>query len=134
MPEKPPALFAYLSYRDAPAAIEWLSALGFETVTRQDGDEGLVAHAELRLGDVVVMLASQDEEYSTAVLKERSVGHGLYIRVDAVGGFYDRAIAAGGTGVFPPESTAWGSRRARVLDPEGYEWSFGRYEPGHAWS
>ena len=35
--------------------------------------------------------------------------------------------------VFPPEDTEWGSRRARVLDPGGHEWSSGTYEPGVAW-
>jgi uncharacterized glyoxalase superfamily protein PhnB len=32
--------------------------------------------------------------------------------------------------VFPPEDTEWGTRRARLLDPEGGEWSFGSYAPG----
>jgi uncharacterized glyoxalase superfamily protein PhnB len=32
--------------------------------------------------------------------------------------------------VYPPEDTEWRTRRYRVLDPEGYEWSFGNYRPG----
>ncbi|HMN86268.1 MAG TPA: hypothetical protein PKA74_09815 [Bauldia sp.] len=43
---------------------------------------------------------------------------------------YERAIATGARSVFAPESTEWGSRRARILDLEGREWSFGTYEPG----
>jgi hypothetical protein len=43
-------LFAYLSYRDAPAAIDWLEAIGFELVTRQPRDDGAVLHAELSRG------------------------------------------------------------------------------------
>jgi uncharacterized glyoxalase superfamily protein PhnB len=35
--------------------------------------------------------------------------------------------------VIAPETTEWGTGRARVLDPEGHEWSFGSYEPGHSW-
>ncbi|MEP6953152.1 MAG: hypothetical protein ABI950_03700 [Solirubrobacteraceae bacterium] len=35
--------------------------------------------------------------------------------------------------VFGPEDTEWGTRRARVLDLDGYEWSFGTYQPGQAW-
>ena len=41
-----------------------------------------------------------------------------------------RALQAGGSSVFAPEKTEWGTERPRVLDPEGYEWSFGTYEPG----
>ena len=45
---------------------------------------------------------------------------------------YRAAIEAGATDVFEPEPTEWGTERARVLDPEGYEWSFGNYESGGA--
>jgi hypothetical protein len=53
-------LLAYLSYRDAPAAIDWLEAIGFRVVTRQPGDDGAVLHTELSCGDAVVMLATAD--------------------------------------------------------------------------
>jgi uncharacterized glyoxalase superfamily protein PhnB len=129
-----PALFAYLSYQDAPAALAWFSALGFEVVTRQDGPAGTVIHSEVRLGSVVLMVATADEAYDTAALKGRSTGNGLYLRVDDVDGLYERATAAGAVSVFPPESTEWGTRRARVLDAEGHEWSFGSYGPGQSWS
>jgi uncharacterized glyoxalase superfamily protein PhnB len=56
-------LFAYLSYRDAPAAIGWMQALGFEATTRQDGDDGSVQHAELKRGEAAVMVASADADY-----------------------------------------------------------------------
>jgi uncharacterized glyoxalase superfamily protein PhnB len=127
------ALFAYLSYRDAPAALEWFAALGFEVVARQDGPVGTVVHSEVRLGSVVLMVASADDDYDTAALKGRSTGNGLYLRVDDVEALYERAIAAGAVSVFPPESTEWGSRRARLLDAEGHEWSLGSYEPGQRW-
>lgn len=126
-------LFAYLSYRDAPAAIEWLHALGFGTTTRQDGDDGTVQHAELALGDAVVMVASYDAEYETASLQGRSTGAGLYLFTEDAAALHHRAVAAGGTSVFAPEQTEWGTTRARVLDPEGREWSFGTYEPGGSW-
>jgi len=50
-------LSGYLSYRDAPAAVAWLEAIGFELTARQDGDDGAVLHAELRLSDAVIMVA-----------------------------------------------------------------------------
>jgi uncharacterized glyoxalase superfamily protein PhnB len=92
-----------------------------------------VLHAELRLGDAVVMLATADADYAVPPLVGRSTGDGLYLRVDDVGAIYAAAIEAGATSVFEPEVTEWGSERARVLDPEGHEWSFGSYEPGRNW-
>ncbi|TFD83186.1 bleomycin resistance protein [Cryobacterium lactosi] len=126
-------LFAYLSYADAPAALTWLRDLGFTVVRRQDGEGNQVIHSELRLGEVVVMVSSFDEDYVTAPLLGRSTGRGLYLLVDDVDAFFGRAIAAGGTSVIGPEDTDWGSRRARVLDQGGLEWSFGSYEPGVRW-
>jgi uncharacterized glyoxalase superfamily protein PhnB len=127
------SLFAYLSYRDAPAAIDWLEAIGFQVVARQPGDNGSILHAELRLGGAVVMLATDDADYGVPPLVGDSTGSGLYLLVDDVGAIYTAAIQAGATAVFEPQTTEWGTERARVLDLEGREWSFGTYEPGGGW-
>jgi hypothetical protein len=75
------SLFAYLSHRDAPAAIDWLEAIGFRVVTRQPGDDGTVLHAELSLGDdAVVMLASADADYTVPPRVGRSTGRALPAR------------------------------------------------------
>lgn len=123
-------LFAYISYRDAPAALEWMQRIGFDVVRRVDGPAGQIIHAEVRLGDAVLMVASNDADYQRPVLVGQSTGQGLYLLVDDVDDFYRQATAAGGEGVIKPESTDWGGRRARVLDPQGQEWSIGTYEPG----
>ena len=110
-------LFGYLSYRDVDAAITWLEALGFETTTRQQDDVGATVHAELRLGDAVVMVAPADEPYETPKLIRSSTGHGLYLLVDDVAALHGAALQAGGSNVFAPETTEWGTERARVLEP-----------------
>lgn len=131
-------LYAYLSYQDARAALEWLQNVGFIVVRRQDGPNNTVTHAtvthaEVRLGNAVVMLASDDAGYTTPPLMGRSTGRGLYLLVDDVDAFFDRATSAGGIPVIEPEDTEWGTRRCRILDPQGHEWSAGSYEPGAAW-
>jgi uncharacterized glyoxalase superfamily protein PhnB len=127
-------LFCYYSYRNASHAIDWLiQAFGFERVRQQDGADSTVLHAELRLGDVVIMVASADADYVMPPLVGRSTGHGAYLLVDDVEAIYARALASGATAVVAPEMTEWGTRRCRVLDPERYEWSFGTYEPGASW-
>ena len=126
---------AYLSYRDAPAALRWLEALGFEVVRRADGQDGTVTHSELRRDDAVLMVSGYDAEYSRPPLVGRSTGGGLYLVLDdatAVEDTYRRGIEAGDMSVFGPEDTDWGTRRARLLDPEGGEWSFGSYAPGES--
>jgi uncharacterized glyoxalase superfamily protein PhnB len=125
-------LCGYLSYRDPEAQIEWLEAVGFETTTRQEDENGAVMHAELKLGDAVVMIAPYDDDYEVPPLREHSTGAGLYLVVDEVDQLHGRAVEAGGRSVFGPEKTEWGASRARVLDPEGREWSFGTYSPGES--
>jgi uncharacterized glyoxalase superfamily protein PhnB len=99
-------------------------------VARQDGQDGQVVHCELRLGDAVLMAASDDAPYTVPPLSGQSTGAGTYLVTDDVDGMFRRAVASGGTPVVEPEDTPWGSRRARVLDPGGREWSFGSYVPG----
>ena len=128
-------LYAYLSYADAPAGLRWLEAVGFAVTHRQLGADGEVVHAEVRWGEAILMVSGQDQEYERPRLVERSTGQGLYLLLatrEGVDAWHDRAVAAGGTSVIPPEDTGWGSHRARVLDPEGVEWSAGTYEPGRS--
>jgi uncharacterized glyoxalase superfamily protein PhnB len=119
----------YLSYSDAPRAIAWLEDLGFTVAARQDGPDGTVIHSELRWGDAVVMVASDDADYLVPPLRGRSTGAGVYLVTDDADGMFANAVAAGAEEVIRPEDTEWGSRRARVLDPCGREWSFGSYRP-----
>ena len=46
---------------------------------------------------------------------------------------FERSIAAGASVGYAPEDTEWGTRRARIRDLDGREWSFGTYQPGQAW-
>lgn len=128
-----PTLHAYLSYVDAPRALDWFAAVGLELVGRQDDGHGGVAHSEVRYGDVSLMVSNADADYDVPSLKGRSVGSGLYLTLATpsdVDSWHSRAVGAGGQEVFPPEDTEWGTRRSRVLDPEGHEWSVGTYHPG----
>jgi hypothetical protein len=62
------ALFAYLSYRDAPAAIDWIEATGFRVVTRHSADDGRALHAELRLGSTSSLMTSTRGRPAAAVV------------------------------------------------------------------
>ena len=60
----PATLHAYFGYRDAPAAIEWLGrTFGFKTPMQFPDDHGGIAHAELRLGNAVIIVFSDRDGY-----------------------------------------------------------------------
>ncbi|WP_309110948.1 VOC family protein [Saccharothrix sp.] len=128
------SLHVYLGYRDAGAAIDWLGkAFGFETTMRFPDEDGGVAHSELRLGDAALVVFSDRDGYSRAPRRGDTSGQGVYVAVDDAGevdGLFARAVAEGAVPVWEPGDTEWGNHRFRVLDPEGFEWTFGTHRPG----
>ena len=134
--ERPAALHAYFSYRDAPAALRWLErAFGFETTLEFADERGGIMHSELRREGVGIMVFSDDGGYERPALKGETVGHGTNVSLDAdakVDAVYATAVEAGATVVWEPGATEWGSYRCRVLDLEGYEWTFGTLRPGES--
>jgi uncharacterized glyoxalase superfamily protein PhnB len=125
-------VYPNLLYRDADAAIGWLErTLGFEADEVHRGEDGSVAHAELRLGSDVVMLGTAGA--GREPFRDLPAGGALvYCAVDEVDALYERARAAGADIPLEPTDTDYGSRDFTVRDPEGNLWAFGTYRPGFA--
>ena len=123
----------FLSYEDAPAALDWLAkAFGFERAQVHEGESGKIVHAEMRFGDGMVMLGSAGPNpFGMKTAKELgAVNQGIYSIVDeGLDAHYERAVAAGAEVVMPLHDTDYGSREYLVRDPEGNIWSFGTYRP-----
>ena len=121
MPESAPTIYPVMSYRDARAAIEFLvEAFGFETLFETEGENGQIVHAELRLGNGVIMLGTA---------KEKPLSPGVYAVVDDVDEHFAQAEAAGAETIYEPRDTDYGSREYGARDPEGHAWYFGTYAP-----
>lgn len=120
------SIFPAIRYRDAPAAADWLERVfGFERKMVVDGPEGAVMHAELRLGNGVVMFGSQRQDPENPWAQQ----DGLYVVVEDVEAHYERAKAAGADIFRPLADTGYGAREYSVRDLEGRLWSFGTYRP-----
>jgi len=132
--ERPATLPMYVCYKDPAAAIEWLCrAIGFEKVMEFPDEQGGIAHAELRLGDTVIMIQTDHEGYDVPRAINGATGRGPIITLasdEAVGAMHETAVAAGGTSLIAPEETAWGDLHCEILDPDGFQWSFGTCQPG----
>ena len=125
-----PTIVPYFGYRDAAAALRWLAdAFGFEEKQAFSDSDGAVMHAEMAFGGGVVMIGTGEPPAEGDAAATSPTGHGIYVVVDDVDAHHERARAAGARIVYGPEDTDFGTRRYRVLDPEGYEWSFGTYSP-----
>ena len=119
-------IYPYLQYDDAPAAIDFLvRAFGFEEVFRFPMDDGRLGHAEIKLGDATIMLASSYPEMG--LVSPRSLD-GLHstvaVYVDDVDAHFERARAEGAQIDSEPEDQFYGDRSYRCRDPEGHRWSF----------
>jgi PhnB protein len=128
MAQNPPEGYArvtpYLLYRDADAAVDFLtSAFGFTETVRMRGEDGKTNHAELELGGGIVMLGSPGSDYkSPDDLGGRT--EITYVYVDDVDAHYERAKAAGAHIERELADQFYGDRTYGAHDPEGHAWSF----------
>jgi PhnB protein len=128
MPQNPPQgyprVMPYLLYEDSDAALEFLvSAFGFTEKMRLTGENGRINHAELSIGDGVIMFGTPDGEYKNPNKLGGRTGN-IYVYVDDVDAHYERAKQAGATIAREPEDQFYGDRNYLAHDPEGHEWYF----------
>ena len=128
-------IYPYFIYRDAPAMIAWLErAFGFQRRLVVEGTDRAVVHAELTLGDAVVMVSSPRAELNLRGAASLKATHaGCCCFVEDPDAHHARAVQAGAVVLFPLKETEHGSREYTVRDPEGVMWTFGTYRPGAYW-
>jgi PhnB protein len=94
-------------------------AFGGEVVDRYDGPGGAVLHAEVMLGDSVLMLGEPQPAQAA-----RPASLSFYVKNGpAVDDVYRRAINEGATAVSEPTDQPWGYRSGCVTDPGGNQWT-----------
>jgi PhnB protein len=125
IPDNYPRVTPYLYVDGAGAAIEFYEkVLGAKQRGRLDGPDGKVGHAELEIGDSVVMLA--DENPDMGIRGPKSIGgspFALHVYVDDVDAVYDAALEAGATSIRAVENQFYGDRSGQFEDPFGHRWS-----------
>ncbi|MGC1452068.1 MAG: VOC family protein [Candidatus Sulfotelmatobacter sp.] len=123
IPEGYHTLTPYLTVRDAVRAIEFYKqAFGAQERGVMKGPDGKVMHAELKIGDSIIMLGDEFPEYGA--LSPQSTGGaglGLHIYVDGVDAAFDRAVKAGARVDMPVSDQFWGDRYGKLTDPFGHK-------------
>ena len=132
--DTPATVIPTLHYEDAPAAIEWLcGTFGFVRHAVYPGENGTIAHAELTLGNGMIMLASASKkEFGKYQKTPRGLGgttQSAYIIVLSPDALHERAVKAGAEIVMPLSDKAYGGREFSCRDPQGHLWTFGTYDP-----
>jgi len=125
IPDGYPQVVPYLCVDGAAAAIEFYRAVfGATERMRMPDPDGRIGHAELELGDSVIMLADEYPEMGIRAPKAYGgtpVTISVYVTdVDAV---FARAVEAGATALRPVENQFYGDRTGQFEDPFGHRWS-----------
>ncbi len=123
-----------MRYRDPHKMIDWLcETFGFARKAVHDDGNGGIAHAELTLGDGMIMLGSARDDDFAKVQKPATTDHlvtqSAYIVVPDADAVYVRAKANGAIIVLEISDKDYGGREFTCRDPEGQVWSFGTYSP-----
>jgi PhnB protein len=125
IPEGYHSVTPYLFCKGAAAAIEYYKkAFGATEIMRHPMPDGQLGHAEIKVGDSVIMLA--DEFPDMKALSPKTIGGTavlLMIYVDDVDRVFTRALAAGGTELQPLQDKFYGDRTGTLLDPFGHMWT-----------
>ena len=114
----------YLIVDDAAEAIRFYEkALGATEIFRLPmGDR--IGHAEIKIGDSIVMLSDEWPDMGKLGPKARGgATSSMMLYVEDVDAAYARATAAGATAERPPEDQFWGDRMGSLVDPFGHSWS-----------
>jgi PhnB protein len=124
IPEGYPRVTPYLIVDGASGAIDfYTTVLGASERMRMSAPGDKVGHAELEIGDSVIMLADESPEMDAR--SPRTVGGtpvSLHVYVEDVDGVFARAVEAGATALRPVEDRFYGDRTGSFEDPFGHQW------------
>ena len=114
----------YLCFKNASAAIDFYKeAFGAKEVMRLAEPSGKIGHAEIEIGESMIMLSDEYPDYGS--LSPESIGGTpikLHLNVDNADLFVQQAAAAGATIIRPVADQFYGARSGQLQDPFGYTW------------
>jgi uncharacterized glyoxalase superfamily protein PhnB len=110
------AITPYLFAQNAAHLIEFISkAFGGEETYRKERPDGAITHAEMRVGDSMLMLGEATPQFGPMPTS-------IYLYVTDSDSVYERALSVGGVSVFPIMTLPNGERYGGVKDPFGNIW------------
>ncbi len=116
IPEGHHTVTTYLTVPGVNRLIDFIQkGLNGELLFRMDGPNGTVAHAEMKIGDSIVMMGEPHGEFEAKPCN-------VHLYVENADEVYQRALQAGGTSVRPVENQFYGDRSGGVKDPSGNQW------------
>ncbi len=130
IPEGYHTVTPYLAVNDAARAIDFYKrAFGAQERGRMEGPPGKIGHAELKIGDSIIMLS--DEFPGAGCRAPQSLGGttvNLFIYVKDVDAAFNQAVSAGAKVEMPVADQFWGDRYGKLTDPFGHSWALATHK------
>jgi PhnB protein len=120
---------AHLVVRGGQQAVEFYKkAFGAEVIGVHQTPDGKVMHAELKVGDSIIMLADEFPGMGSGSSPQALGGTSIILNIyrENVDQLFNQAVAAGSTVVMPLANQFWGDRYGQVKDPFGHVWALGQ--------
>jgi PhnB protein len=125
IPEGFSTVTPYMTVSNCVEAIEFYGkAFGATQISRMEGPGGSTMHAEIRVGDSIVMMTDENAQFG--MLSPLTLGNNtgsLHLYVDDVDAAFKKALDAGCEVIAPLMDMFWGDRFGKVKDPFGHGWS-----------
>jgi PhnB protein len=123
----------YIVTRDTKRALEFYKkAFGAETKMAMPGPGGRIMHAEIRIGDSMIMLADEFPDMAPLIKSPESTGGtttcSVFLYVPNVDEVVKRAVDAGAKVNMPVADQFWGDRFGKVIDPFGHHWGIATHK------
>ncbi len=121
-----PTVSFSLTVKEATKALAFYKqAFGAEECFRMPSPDGGVAHAEFAIGNTIIYISDEYEDYHAFAMPEGATASCLFsIQVDDCDAAHQRAVQAGAASLSAPTDQFWGRRTAVLRDPFGYRWGF----------
>lgn len=125
VPEGFHTLTPHLTVRNASEALEFYKrAFAAEVLDVAHLPNGKIMHAALRIGDSMLMLNDEMEEYGAlSPLATGGSGVTIHMYTSDADATYNRAVSSGAKVKMPLMDQFWGDRYGSVTDPYGHTWS-----------
>ncbi len=130
VPEGYHTVTPYLIIQGASQALEFYKkAFAAEELVRMGGPDGKIGHAEIKIGDSMIMLADEHPEMGYRGPKAYGGSPvGIHLYIDDVDSMFRKAIAAGAKELRPLKDQFYGDRSATFEDPFGHVWTISTHK------
>jgi PhnB protein len=124
------SLTPYLVCKGAAQAIEFYKkAFGAVELMRMPGPDGQIMHAEVKIGNSVLMLADENPEQGHMSPSSRGGStSSVMLYTNDVDATFKQAVTAGAKATMPPVDMFWGDRMGNLTDPFGHTWAIATHK------